>query len=137
MNLAGSAGLSYLNISSTLSTNGIHQEINWGKTARPSISWSSILPTIDGGVKVLKTILGGVRQSTASWEGACFCAYAFTSIGSTVDIGNTTLNIVDLGTTFLITVNLGITTLNTVNLGTTIINTFDFGNTAYHFFNHI
>ena len=89
LNLSGSAGLIYLNISSNLSTTGVHQEINWDTTVRPSIARSSVLPTIDGGVKVLKTILGGVRQSTASWEGACFGAYAYTSIGATVDIGTT------------------------------------------------
>ena len=120
LNLTGSAGLSYLNISSTLSTTGVNQEIYWGTTVRPSISRRRVLPTIDGGIKVLKTILGGVRQSIASWEGACFGSYAYTSIGATIDIGTTTLN----------TVNLGTTTLNTVNLGTTTINTFDLGNTT-------
>ena len=51
----------------------------------PFIARSCVLQTIDGGVKVLKTIFGEVRQSTASWEGACFCAYAYTSIGAAVD----------------------------------------------------
>jgi len=130
LNLAGAAGLSQLNISSTVSTTGVHQEINGGTTVRPSIVRSSVLPTIDGGVKVLKTIFGGVRQSTASAEEAGFGAGAYTSTGATVDLGTKTLNTVDLGTTTLNTVNLGTTTLNTVNLGTTALNTVDLGTTA-------
>ena len=130
LNLAGAAGLSQLNISSTVSTTGVHQEINGGTTVRPSIVRSSVLPTIDGGVKVLKTIFGGVRQSTASAEEAGFGAGAYTSTGATVDLGTTTLNTVDLGTKTLNTVDLGTTTLNTVNLGTTALNTVDLGTTA-------
>jgi len=130
LNLAGAAGLSQLNISSTVSTTGVHQEINGGTTVRPSIVRSSVLPTIDGGVKVLKTIFGGVRQSTATAEEAGFGAGAYTSTGATVDLGTTTLNTVDLGTKTLNTVDLGTTTLNTVNLGTTALNTVDLGTTA-------
>ena len=85
LNLSGSAGLISLNISSNLSTTGVHHEINWDTTVRPSVARSSVLPTIDIGFKVLETILGGVSQSNASWEGDCFCAYAYTSIGAAVD----------------------------------------------------
>ena len=63
---------------------GVQQSIQGKTTIRPSIVRSSVLPTIDGGVKVLKTIFGGVRKSTAT--------------AATVDLGTTTLNTVDLGT---------------------------------------
>ena len=75
------------------------------------------MPTIGRGVKVLKTILGGVRQSTTSWEGSCFDVCTYTSIGTTVDLGTTGLNTVDLGTIILNTFNLATTTLITVDLG--------------------
>ena len=71
-----------------------------------------------------------VRQSTASWEGDWFGAYAYTNIGTTVDLGTTSLNTVVLFTTYLNTVDLGTTTLNTVHLGTTTLNTFDLGTTS-------
>jgi hypothetical protein len=67
LNLAGAAGLSQLNISSTVSTTGVHQEINGGTTVRPSIVRSSVLPTIDGGVKVLKTIFGAYLVGPERW----------------------------------------------------------------------
>ena len=118
MNLACAARLSQLNISSTARTTGVHHENNWDTTVRSSIARSSVLPTIGRGVKVLKTILGGVRQSTTSWEGGCFGACTYTSIGTTVDLGTTGLNTVDLGTTTLNTFNLATTTLITVDLGT-------------------
>ena len=56
LNLTGVSGLRLLNISSIFSTTRVHQEINWGITVRPSIIWSSVLQTINRGVKVLKTI---------------------------------------------------------------------------------
>ena len=66
----------------------------------------------------LKNYFREVRQSTTSWEGACFSACTYISIGTTVDLGTTGLNTVDLGTTTLNTFNLATTTLITVDLDT-------------------
>ena len=45
-----------INIHSSVSATGVHQEINQSTTVRQSIVRSSVLPSIDGGTKVLKTI---------------------------------------------------------------------------------
>ena len=50
-------------ISNTLITSGTNKEINGGTTVRPSIIKNSVLPTIDGGTKVLKTVYGGTTVS--------------------------------------------------------------------------
>ena len=64
---AGAGGFG-LNINSTTTTTGVHQEINQGTTVRPSIVRSSVLPTINAGVKVLKTIYGDTKTLQASGE---------------------------------------------------------------------
>ena len=56
LNLTCVSGLSLLNISSTVSTTRVHQEINWGITVRPFIIRSSVLQTFNRDVIVLKTI---------------------------------------------------------------------------------
>jgi hypothetical protein len=57
---------------SKISAGGVHQEINEGTTVRPSIIQNSILPTIDGGTRVLKTVFGGTSTSTEGMEGGAF-----------------------------------------------------------------
>ena len=85
---AGLAGLSSLKLHSTVSATGLHEEIKTSTTVRPSIVRSSVLPTINGGVKVLKTIFGGTKtlQATAE-ESAQFGAGAGEGAGAGFDLG--------------------------------------------------
>ena len=62
----GGLDLKGVQITQAINAEGIHKEIVAGTSVRQSIVRSSVLPTIDGGVKVLKPIFGGVRQSTAA-----------------------------------------------------------------------
>ena len=48
----------------TVSSTGIHKEIVAGTSEKQSIVRSRVLPTIEGGINVLKTILGGVMISS-------------------------------------------------------------------------
>ena len=48
----------------TISSTGIHKEIVADTSERQSIVISRVLPTIEGGINVLKTILGGVMISS-------------------------------------------------------------------------
>ncbi len=55
--LKGEDGLNIrIESTSRISAEGVHQEINAGTTIRPSIIKNSVLPTIDGGTRVLKTV---------------------------------------------------------------------------------
>ena len=49
----------------TISETGIHNEINGGTSIKPSVVQTSVLPTIDGGTKVLGIIYGGTKSSIA------------------------------------------------------------------------
>ena len=125
-------GLENVQFSQAINAEGVHKEIVAGTTVRQSIVRSSVLPTIDGGTKVLKTIFGGVRQSTvpaavgvefAAGEGAGAGAGLEIRAGaSTMGIGATTATTtinetLDLGTTVHPTINYGV-----VNAGTSVIN---------------
>ena len=57
-------GLESLTINQTIRSNRIHKEIVAGTSERQSIVRSMVLPTIDYGINVLKTILGGVMISS-------------------------------------------------------------------------
>ena len=131
-----------INIHSTASTTGVHQEINQGTTIRPSIVRSSVLPTINAGVKVLKTILGDTKTLQVSGEeNAQFGAGEGTGFGLGTGIGEeagaefglgagaggftatTTTNQystgapVDLGTTVGATIDLGVTGSASYDMG--------------------
>ena len=146
---AGGAGLGLegVEFSQVINSEGIHKEIVAGTTVRQSVVRSSVLPTIDGGVKVLKPIFGGVRQSSAgmgagaefgiaSGEGAGAGAglgAEFTSGMTSSQIGATTSTtstngLIDLGTTVHNTIDLGV-----VNTGATTINTGAQGSSAISF----
>ena len=117
-------GLEGLQISQAMSAEGVHKELVSGTTVRQSIVRSSVLPTIDGGVKVLKPIFGGVRQSSlgtgagiagaefnASASGESTANFGAGTVG--VGIGNTTINttthnVIDLGTKVHKTIDLGV-----------------------------
>ena len=117
-------GLENVQFSQAINAEGVHKEIVAGTTVRQSIVRSSVLPTIDGGTKVLKTIFGGVRQSTVPAAGGVeFAAGEGAGAGaSTMGIGATTATTtinetLDLGTTVHPTINYGV-----VNAGTSVIN---------------
>ena len=144
-------GLEGVEFSQIINSEGIHKEIVAGTTVRQSVVRSSVLPTIDGGVKVLKPIFGGVRQSSAgmgagagtgfeisSGEGAGAGAgvglgteyasgMASSQIGATTST-TTTNGLIDLGTTVHNTIDLGV-----VNTGATTINTGAEGTSAISF----
>ena len=111
-------------VNESITATGLHQEINAGTTVRQSIVRSSVLPTIDGGTKVLKTIFAGVRTSnaiTADGAGAGLgigAGLSSTTVHDTIDLGTTVHKTIDLGTTNLGTVDLGTKHLGTVDLGT-------------------
>ena len=111
-------GLEGMEISQAITAEGVHKEIVAGTTVRQSVVRSSVLPTIDGGTKILKPIFGGVRQSSVgAGAGAGFGAgVSSTQIGATTTT-TTTHDVIDLGTTVHNTIDLGV-----VNAGTTSIN---------------
>ena len=132
-------GLEGVQFSQVINSEGVHKEIVAGTTVRQSVVRSSVLPTIDGGVKVLKPIFGGVRQSSAGGAGAgagldlasgagvgagagagfgAEYASGMTSsqIGATTST-TTTNGLIDLGTTVHNTIDLGV-----VNAGSSTIN---------------
>ena len=135
-------GLEGVEISQVINAEGVHKEIVAGTTVRQSVVRSSVLPTIDGGTKVLKPIFGGVRQSSvgaggagagagfgaefgAGASGAGFGAGASTTqIGATTST-TTTHDVIDLGTTVHNTIDLGV-----VNAGTTGVSTLNLGENA-------
>ena len=49
-------------------TSGVHKEIHKPTSIRPSIIKKNVLPTINGGVKVLKTIFGGTTSSNVDGD---------------------------------------------------------------------
>jgi hypothetical protein len=131
-------GLEGMQVSQIITAEGVHKEIVAGTTVRQSVVRSSVLPTIDGGTKILKPIFGGVRQSSvgagagvelnlgASAAGAGLglesgsagfgTGVSSTQIGATTST-TTTHDVIDLGTTVHNTIDLGV-----VNTGTTQIN---------------
>jgi len=119
-------GLEGVEISQAISAEGIHKEIVAGTTVRQSVVRSSVLPTIDGGTKILKPIFGGVRQSSAissaaaagAGFGAEFSAGASSSqIGATTST-TTTHGVIDLGTTVHNTIDLGVVNTGASTIGT-------------------
>ena len=131
-------GLENVEFSQAINAEGIHKEIIAGTTVRQSIVRSSVLPTIDGGTKVLKTIFGGVRKSTLppgaeiQLEGVSAEGSAFTAEGAGEGLATTTTlnavntiktnDVIDLGTKVHKTINLGV-----VNAGESQINTLNAG----------
>ena len=57
-------GTNGIGMEGEMDSSGIHKEINAGTSIRPSIIKNSVLPTIDGGVRVLKTVYGGSTTSS-------------------------------------------------------------------------
>ena len=112
-------GLEGVQVSQAINAEGIHKEIVTGTKVRQSIVRSSVLPTIDGGVKVLKPIFGGVRQSTVKDGGIIGVGGELSSGAAGMGLTtSTTTNNVITGTT---------TTHKTIDLGTTVHKTIDLG----------
>ena len=119
-------GLKGVEVSQAINAEGIHQEIVAGTSVRQSIVRNSVLPTIDGGVKVLKPIFGGVRKSTVkSEENINIVGSEFTSNQSGIGLSTTNNNVImstnvhpviDLGTKVHKTIDLGV--VNGENTGT-------------------
>ena len=123
---AGGAGLGLegVQFSQAINAEGVHKEVVTGTTVRQSIVRSSVLPTIDGGVKVLKPIFGGVRQSTAAGAGigvgAGFEGEASAQYGAGLGAASGSITqhqAIDLGTTVHNTIDLGVVNKGTVDLG--------------------
>ena len=116
-------GLEGVEISQAINAEGVHKEIVAGTTVRQSVVRSSVLPTIDGGTKVLKPIFGGVRQSSVGAGSGAGLGAEFglgassTQINATTST-TTTHDVIDLGTTVHNTIDLGV-----VNHGASTINT--------------
>ena len=81
-------GLEGMEISQAITAEGVHKEIVAGTTVRQSVVRSSVLPTIDGGTKILKPIFGGVRQSSVgAGAGAGFGAGSGAGFGAGAGAG--------------------------------------------------
>ena len=112
-------GLEGVQVSQAINAEGIHKEIVAGTKVRQSIVRSSVLPTIDGGVKVLKPIFGGVRQSTVKDGGIIGVGGELSSgaAGMGLTTSTTTNNIITGSTTTHKTIDLGTTVHKTIDLG--------------------
>ena len=119
----GQGGAGQGGIGVGVSTNGIYKEINGGTSVRQSIVRSSVLPTINGGVKILKPIFGGIRKSNVMMEQNENVTIGTTQIAQTEQTGYIQNNgIINTG----MEVGTGMSMIGqqngTINLGTTSIN---------------
>ena len=112
-------GLKGVEVSQAINAEGIHKEIVAGTSVRQSIVRKSVLPTIDGGVKVLKPIFGGVRQSTVKSEeniNIVGAEYGVNQSGSGIGLSTTNNNIIT-GTSVHPVIDLGTKVHKTIDLG--------------------
>jgi hypothetical protein len=76
-------------------SSGVHKEINAGTTVRPSIVRTSVLPTINGGVNVLKTVYGGSTTSYGQQYGTVgLGTNTLTTTTTTTQYGNESGNVI-------------------------------------------